>query len=219
MHPHHLRSATFRCQIRLCHAHAAAVAWSSSRSFSVRLGRARHQRRIPHRDRRVVTRHDEPQPAVEARRLRPVGRHVPASITRSTTAMSPAKSPCLPPSQHLHDAPTQLNYHQLSQVNPIPQSPHHSYSRSKSSNPHNLAPAPRGFVLGRFPYAGPSSHGPPAMAGIRKPSPSRSSAHRGWFADNGRRTVAHGLGHPDWRASRTRQQLLQSAAVSPPYGK
>ena len=124
-------SATFRCQIRLCHAHAAAVAWSSSRSFSVRLGRARHQRRIPHRDRRVVTRHDEPQPAVEARRLRPVGRHVPASITRPTTAMSPAKSPCLPPSQHLHDAPTQLNYHQLSQVNPIPQSPHHSYSRSR----------------------------------------------------------------------------------------
>jgi hypothetical protein len=78
-----------------------------------------------------VTRHDEPQPAVEARRLRPVGRHVPASITRPTTAMSPAKSPCLPPSQHLHDAPTQLNYHQLSQVNPIPQSPHHSYSRSR----------------------------------------------------------------------------------------
>ena len=157
MRPHHLRSATFRCQIRLCHAHAAAVAWSSSRSFSVRLGRARHQRRIPHRDRRVVTRHDEPQPAVEARRLRPVGRHapappavsdiplpdppmpcpwpvgrhVPASITRPTTAMSPAKSPCLPPSQHLHDAPTQLTCHQLSQVNPIPQSPHHSYSRSR----------------------------------------------------------------------------------------
>ena len=105
----------------------------------------------------------------------PVGRHVPASITRPTTAMSPAKSPCLPPSQHLDDlAPTQLNYHQLSQVNPIPQSPHHSYSRSKSSNPHNLAPAPRGFVLGRFPYAGASPHGRPAMAGIRKPSPFRT---------------------------------------------
>ena len=93
--------------------------------------RARYQRRILHRDRRVVTRHDEPQPAVEAMRLRPVGRHVPASVTRPTTTMSPAKSPCLPPSQHLHDAPTQLTCHQLSQVNPIPQSPHHLYSRSK----------------------------------------------------------------------------------------
>jgi Putative transposase len=93
--------------------------------------RARYQRRILHRDRRVVTRHDEPQPAVEAMRLRPVGRHVPASVTRPTTTMSPAKSPCLPPSQHLHDAPTQLTCHQLSQVNPIPQSPHHLYSRSR----------------------------------------------------------------------------------------
>lgn len=25
----------------------------------------------------------------------------------------------------------------------------------ESSNPHNVAPVPRGFVLGRFPYAGP----------------------------------------------------------------
>ena len=143
-----------------------------------------------------MTRHDEPQPAVEAMRLRPVGRHVPASVTRPTTAMSPAKSPCLPPSQHLDDAPTQLNYHQLSQVNPIPQSPHHSYSRSKSSNPHNLAPAPRGFVLGRFPYAGPSPHGRPAMAGIRKPSPTRPSG------DLGRRPRS---GHLD--AARTRDGL------------
>ena len=45
--PHHLRSATLRCQIRLCHAPAAAVVWSSSRSSSVRLGRARHHRPIP----------------------------------------------------------------------------------------------------------------------------------------------------------------------------
>jgi hypothetical protein len=53
----------------------------------------------------------------------------------------------------------------------------HSATRSaapESSNPHNVAPVPRGFVLGRFPYAGPMPHARPARAGIRKPSPSWS---------------------------------------------
>jgi hypothetical protein len=42
------RSKTpLRCQSRVRHAPAAAVVWSSSRYSSVRLGRARHHRRIP----------------------------------------------------------------------------------------------------------------------------------------------------------------------------
>jgi putative transposase len=38
---------------------SAAVVWSSSRSSSVRPGRARHHHRVLHRDHCVVTRHDE----------------------------------------------------------------------------------------------------------------------------------------------------------------
>src|SRR6185437_4480329 len=60
----------------------------------------------------TVTRRDEPQPAVEPMRLRPVEGLVPASITRSTTTTSTAGSPWLPPSPHLHHALTQRNYHQ-----------------------------------------------------------------------------------------------------------
>ena len=41
----------------------------------------------------------------------------------------------------------------------------------QSKNPHRVAHFPRGFVLGRFPYAGPRPDPRPAMAGIRKPSP------------------------------------------------
>ena len=39
------------------------------------------------------------------------------------------------------------------------------------SNPHNVAPVPRGLVLGRFPYAGPVPHARSVTAGVRKPSP------------------------------------------------
>ena len=88
-----------------------------------------------HRDHCVVTRRDEPQPAVEAMRLPPVGRHAPASITSSTTAIMTARSRCLPPSHHLHDALTQRNYHQVPRVNRMPQSPHHSFSRSRILKP------------------------------------------------------------------------------------
>jgi hypothetical protein len=61
-----------------------------------------------------------------------MGRHVPASITSSTTAVRTARSRRLPPSQHLHHAPTQLNYHQLPRVNRILQSPRHSFDRSRN---------------------------------------------------------------------------------------
>jgi len=79
----------------------------------------------------TVTRRDEPQPAVEPMRLRPVEGLVPASITRSTTTTSTAGSPWLPPSQHLHHALTQRNYHQVPRVSPIPQSTRHSFIRSR----------------------------------------------------------------------------------------
>src|SRR5690349_1889895 len=55
----------------------------------------------------------------------------------------------------------------------------------ESSNPHNVAPVPRGFVLGRFPYAGPSLHERPTMAGARKPSPSQSPTRSGSFLESG----------------------------------
>jgi hypothetical protein len=45
----------------------------------------------------------------------------------------------------------------------------------ESSNPHNVALVPRGFVLGRFPYAGQRQDPRPVIAGIRKPSPFRPS--------------------------------------------
>jgi hypothetical protein len=41
----------------------------------------------------------------------------------------------------------------------------------ESSYPHNVALVPRGFVLGRFPYAGQRQDPRTVMAGIRKPSP------------------------------------------------
>jgi hypothetical protein len=123
-----------------------------------------------------VTRRDQPQPTVEVMRLRPVARHAPASITSSTTAVRTSRSRCLPPSQHVHHALAQRNYHRVPRVKGIPKSPRHINSRTRISNPHNVAPVPRGFVLGRFPYAGPMPLARSAMAGIRKPSPSRSVA-------------------------------------------
>jgi hypothetical protein len=76
-----------------------------------------------------VTRRDQPQPAVEAMRLRPVGHHVPVSISSSTTAVRTASSRRLPPSHHGHNALKQRNYHQVPRVNRIPQSPRHLNSR------------------------------------------------------------------------------------------
>src|SRR6201989_3713863 len=50
-----------------------------------------------YRDDCVVIRHDQPLPAVEATRLRPVGRHAPASIPTSTIPLMTATSACPPP--------------------------------------------------------------------------------------------------------------------------
>ena len=106
-----------------------------------------------YRDDGVVTRHDEPQPPVEAVPLRPVGRHAPASIATPTIALMTARSACPPPSHracHRRTArPTAAASKSQLAITPPPVRSH------RSSNPHNVAPVPRGFVLGRFPYAGP----------------------------------------------------------------
>jgi len=78
---------------------------------------------------------------------------------------------------------------------------------AKTRNPHRPSSRPRGFVLGRFPYAGPCPDQRSAMAGARKPSPSRPPAARAlqpetgrsrWPAGVSRRRRAHprrGYGH------------------------
>ena len=82
--------------------------------------------------------------------------------------------PCLPPSQRL------LAHPHSSSLNSVPADASAAIAaltspqRSKSSNPHRPPPQPRGFVHGRFPYAGPCPDARPVMAGIRKPSPSPS---------------------------------------------
>jgi len=83
-----------------------------------------------YRDERVVIRHDEPQPAIEAIRLRPVGRYAPASIT-SFTAMLTVRSRCLPTSHRANDPLKDRNHHQPPRVNHIPQTPRHPFSRTR----------------------------------------------------------------------------------------
>jgi hypothetical protein len=99
----------------------------------------------------VVTPRDEPQPAVEAMRLRPVGRHAPASIATSTIALMTATSACPPPSHRANAIRVNRPFRQAPTASRRAQSPRHPYGPPKSSNPHNVAPVPRG----RFPYAGP----------------------------------------------------------------
>ena len=83
------------------------------------------------RDHCSVTRRDQPQPTVEVMRLRPVVRHAPASFTSSTTAVRTSRSRCLPPSQHVHHALAQRNYHRVPRVKGIPKSPRHINSRTR----------------------------------------------------------------------------------------
>jgi hypothetical protein len=52
-------------------------------------------------------------------------------------------------------------------------------------NPHRSCAHPRGFVHGRFPYAGPYPAARSSLAGIRKPSPCRSLAALPQISESG----------------------------------
>ena len=82
-------------------------------------------------DERVVIRYNEPQPAIEAMRLRPVGRYAPASIISSMTAMMTVRSRCLPTSHRANHALTDRNHHQPPRANRISQTPRHPFSRAR----------------------------------------------------------------------------------------
>jgi hypothetical protein len=109
------------------------------------------------------------QSTVEAVPLRPSGGHTPRSTASSTTVPMTARSAGLPPRQR----PTRPHRDRLlysrSPASGRSQAPRPCTAAAESSNPHNIALVARGIVHGRFPYAGPDA--PPAMAGIRKPSP------------------------------------------------
>ena len=89
------------------------------------------QRASLYRDDCGVIRRDEPLPAVEAMRLRPVGRHTPASIATSTTALITARSRC-PPSSHCLNA-TRANrpFSQTPPASGSSQSTRHPYSHTR----------------------------------------------------------------------------------------
>jgi hypothetical protein len=121
------------------------------------------------RDNGVVTRRDEPQSTVEAVPLRPSGGHTPRSTASSTAVPMTARSAGLPPRQRPTRPPRDRLLRSPSPASGRSQAPRPPCTAAaESSNPHNVALVARGFVHGRFPYAGPCPDAPPAMAGIRK---------------------------------------------------
>jgi hypothetical protein len=97
-----------------------------------------------------VIRYNEPQPAIEAMSLRPVGRYAPASITSSMTSMMRSDhAVCrrrIAPITHSRAAITTSRHGQIA-------SRKHRATRSvapESSKPHNVAPVPAGSYLGGF---------------------------------------------------------------------
>jgi hypothetical protein len=104
-----------------------------------------------YRDDCVVIRRDEPLPAVEATRLRPVGRHAHASIATSTIALMTATSACPPPSHRANAIRVNRPFRQAPPASRRSQSPRHPYGHNKTSH---LCPAVRAWAVSvRRPHA------------------------------------------------------------------
>jgi hypothetical protein len=106
-----------------------------------------------YRDGGVVIRHDAPQPAAEAMELRPLGGHAPASIATATPALVTASSRGLPSPHHVNATLANRPFRQATPVVGNSKLPPTHTAASKSSNPHNVAPVPRGLQM---PHRGPT---------------------------------------------------------------
>ena len=114
------------------------------------------------RERPLVTRHalrSSHAATPPLRRMRPYALF--AKLSATGPNMSRGQLP-------IHAPPDEKSHQQVpadASAQPVSPSP----QQSKTSNPHRPPPQPRGFVHGRFPYAGPCPDARPVMAGIRKP--------------------------------------------------
>ena len=128
----------------------------------------------------VVTRHGMRSPHAATPPFRPIAPHTPCAkivtVSRRAVCRSDVgwmRSSHLSLFQH-------LPADSIAAAAPL------SSRTAKTRNPHRPSSRPRGFVLGRFPYAGPCPDQRSAMAGARKPSPSRPSAARALQPETGR---------------------------------
>ncbi len=102
----------------------------------------------PNRGHPVVTRHGLRSPHAATPPLRRMPPSTPfAKTSANVLDISPGQIPILASPGEKSHSPSSRRF----QPQPVPPSP----QPSKIRNPHRPSPQPRGFVLGRFPYAGP----------------------------------------------------------------